>query len=177
MSLGGREARQDTQIGPWAVKGVLGWSAQATVYHAEQAAPDGGVQRVRPAGAAAGQKAWRRGPARPQRALLAQAAVKIDVPGALTHGRDTPVRNEQKTLHKLHEAGVPHICKPLPHGSGSLDGRFYVALQLCGANMSKALLQASALTRTSSAVRNAGARPLPGCLVPSRQRAACCFQG
>ena len=54
---------------------------------------------------------------------------------------------------------MQHICKPLPSGSGSLNGRFYIALQLCGANMSKALLQATALTRTSSAVRNAGHAP------------------
>ena len=85
-----------------------------------------------------------------------QAAVKIDVPAMAVPGRDTPVKNEYKTLRKLHEAGVQHICQPLPEGHGSHEGRFYLALQLCGKNMSNALLQASALTRTSSAVRRAG---------------------
>ena len=51
---------------------------------------------------------------------------------------------------------MQRICRPLPHGSGTLDGRYYLALQLCGKNMSNALLQASALTRTSAAVRSAG---------------------
>ena len=85
-------------------------------------------------------------------------ACQIQQPGTCTCPGSPDTCPSAQTLSKVHKAGVQHVCPPVPHGSGSLDGRHYLPLQLCGKNMSNALLQASALTRTSSAVRKAGDR-------------------
>ena len=138
-------------LGPWQVVSKIGQGGCAEVFEAEYV-----------------------------KGKVRKAALKIDLPGAA--GRETPVRNEYKvsttdlrslrppctaadadlgaalqTLQKLQEAGCCKICPLLPSGHGSTeDGRFYMALMLCGQNMSSALLAAESVARSCAVVRSAG---------------------